>query len=358
MKVGSKLSNCVNIAVAPAAVDEFALSLGITPNTVAAGTDVTFAGTLTNHGTGVSGAAVTVTAYSTDSTCTTPVGWGPFTATVDASGHYATAPASTTGAPAGVYYYKASSMGVVSGCEHFTIGVPEAPAVDEATGDVTWDYQGLVTGTVSFKANATGGSLDYTNSNGSRSTASSPRTGRSTPTRPSSPARSPPATPTTPTSTPAPTTSSPRLSSGTSGSNGDQIAVLANSCPPYVDYDIQRGLRHVSGGRDRHRRRPGRPLTRSHPSWTNGGASRPRCRFGHVHNRRAGGGLRARRYMTCASRVPVTPPLRRVQADSGGPWAARFRAAAGNRLLMRDSLLRSGAGVGPTERGATTPHRF
>ena len=160
--VGSKLSNCVNIAVAPAAVDEFALSLGITPNTVAAGTDVTFAGTLTNHGTGVSGAAVTVTAYSTDSTCTTPVGWGPFTATVDASGHYATAPASTTGAPAGVYYYKASSMGVVSGCEHFTIGVPEAPAVDEATGDVTWDYQGLVTGTVSFKANATGGSLDYT----------------------------------------------------------------------------------------------------------------------------------------------------------------------------------------------------
>ena len=30
-----------------------------------------------------------------------------------------------------------------------------------ATGDVTWDYQGLVTGTVSFNADATGGSLDY-----------------------------------------------------------------------------------------------------------------------------------------------------------------------------------------------------
>ena len=35
-----------------------------------------------------------------------------------------------------------------------------------ATGDVTWDYQGIVTGTVKFNANATGGSLDYTNSNG------------------------------------------------------------------------------------------------------------------------------------------------------------------------------------------------
>jgi hypothetical protein len=35
-----------------------------------------------------------------------------------------------------------------------------------ATGDVTWDYQGIVTGTVSFNANATGGSLDYQNSNG------------------------------------------------------------------------------------------------------------------------------------------------------------------------------------------------
>ena len=38
--------------------------------------------------------------------------------------------------------------------------------VSTATGDVTWDYQGIVTGTVSFNANATGGSLDYQNSNG------------------------------------------------------------------------------------------------------------------------------------------------------------------------------------------------
>lgn len=38
--------------------------------------------------------------------------------------------------------------------------------VSSATGNVTWDYQGIVTGTVSFSASQTGGSLDYTNSNG------------------------------------------------------------------------------------------------------------------------------------------------------------------------------------------------
>jgi hypothetical protein len=36
-----------------------------------------------------------------------------------------------------------------------------------ATGNVTWDYKGLVTGSVIFDANQkTGGSLDYQNSNG------------------------------------------------------------------------------------------------------------------------------------------------------------------------------------------------
>ena len=40
-------------------------------------------------------------------------------------------------------------MGVVSGCEHFTIGVTEAPAVDEATGDVNFAIDGL-TGNVTF----------------------------------------------------------------------------------------------------------------------------------------------------------------------------------------------------------------
>jgi len=38
--------------------------------------------------------------------------------------------------------------------------------ISTATGDVTWDYQGSITGTVKFDAKATGGSLHYTNSNG------------------------------------------------------------------------------------------------------------------------------------------------------------------------------------------------
>jgi len=49
------------------------------------------------------------------------------------------------------------------------IAVPLAIAASPAhsTGDVTWDYQGIVTGQVKFDANAkTGGSLDYQNSNG------------------------------------------------------------------------------------------------------------------------------------------------------------------------------------------------
>src|SRR6476646_10750885 len=50
------------------------------------------------------------------------------------------------------------------------IAVPMAIAAAPtglATGNVTWDYKGLVTGTVIFNANQkTGGSLDYQNSNG------------------------------------------------------------------------------------------------------------------------------------------------------------------------------------------------
>ena len=51
------------------------------------------------------------------------------------------------------------------------VAVPMALAASapapKATGDVTWDYKGLVTGHVSFDANQkTGGSLDYQNSNG------------------------------------------------------------------------------------------------------------------------------------------------------------------------------------------------
>jgi hypothetical protein len=42
-----------------------------------------------------------------------------------------------------------------------------APAAGKATGTVTWDYQGTVSGSVTFNANnKTGGTLDYQNSNG------------------------------------------------------------------------------------------------------------------------------------------------------------------------------------------------
>ena len=168
--VGSNLSNCINITVVPAA-DAFTVSLAITPGTVHGDEPVTFSGTLTNSGTTpVLGAVVTVTPYSTDSTCTTQAPWGPWTATSDASGHYATAPI-PTGAPAGDYYYKASSNGVVSGCEHFTIGVTEVPAVDEAIGNVDCVYGPTgSTGNVTFTAQGTKtsatGELAFTDSTG------------------------------------------------------------------------------------------------------------------------------------------------------------------------------------------------
>ncbi len=104
-------------------MDGFALTLAITPNTIPSGTSnpVTFSGTLTNLGpTSVVGDVVTITPYGTDSSCTTQEVWGPWTATTDAIGHYVSDPI-PTGAPNGDYYYTASSMGVVSGCEHFTI---------------------------------------------------------------------------------------------------------------------------------------------------------------------------------------------------------------------------------------------
>src|SRR5262245_4511278 len=45
-----------------------------------------------------------------------------------------------------------------------TASAASTPA-DKATGTVTWDYQGRVTGTVIFNANSkTGGTLDYQNS--------------------------------------------------------------------------------------------------------------------------------------------------------------------------------------------------
>ena len=48
-----------------------------------------------------------------------------------------------------------------------TASAAPAPAPAKTTGSVTWDYQGVVTGQVTFNANnKTGGSLDYHASNG------------------------------------------------------------------------------------------------------------------------------------------------------------------------------------------------
>ena len=164
------------------------------------------------------------------------------------------------------------------------IAVPLAVAGSSpahATGDVTWDYQGIVTGHVSFNANMkTGGSLDYQNSTGMwlHGVVTSYR------------------------------------------QIDDHTAVFAGTITDgsldYTDcharfrlllrqgrrrrhvrqqrrsdrgarerrpHQRQRRLRHVSGERDRHRRQPGHPLTiSSHQSWINGGASRPPSPFSHA----------------------------------------------------------------------------
>jgi hypothetical protein len=61
-------------------------------------------------------------------------------------------------------------LGLLVAAVAAAIAVPLAvagPSLALATGNVTWDYQDKVTGTVIFDANKkTGGSLDYQNSNG------------------------------------------------------------------------------------------------------------------------------------------------------------------------------------------------
>lgn len=109
-------SNCIDITVG----DHWSLDLLIEPSSLTSGETVTFSGTLGNQGpSSVDGRTVTIVGYGTDNTCTTPV-WGPWTPTTDGSGHYTTGPLGTGAAPAD-YYYQATSMGTVSGCEHFTI---------------------------------------------------------------------------------------------------------------------------------------------------------------------------------------------------------------------------------------------
>ena len=116
---------------------------------------------------------------------------------------------------------------------------------------MTWDYQGIVTGTVKFDADATGGSLDYTNSNGQwlHGVVTSYR---------QIDAHTAVFAGTITDGSPDYTDYHPGtdyffakvVDGGTSGSNGDQIAVLANEGPADAsgDYDMSQGAGIVTGG--------------------------------------------------------------------------------------------------------------
>ena len=134
------------------------------------------------------------------------------------------------------------------------VAVPLAIAASPAhsTGDVAWDYQGIVTGHVSFDANAkTGGSLDYQNSNGMwlHGVVTSYRqiddhtavfggtiTAGSLDYTESHPGSD--------------YFFAKVVDGGTSGRNGDKIAVLANEGPTNAlgDYDMSQGSGIVTGG--------------------------------------------------------------------------------------------------------------
>jgi hypothetical protein len=128
------------------------------------------------------------------------------------------------------------------------------PSPAHATGNVTWDYNnGLVTGTVIFNANQkTGGSLDYQNSWGQwlHGVVTSYRqindheavfAGTITD-----------GSPDYTDGHPGPDYFFAKVvDGGTSGSNGDQIAVLANEGPTSAasgDYDMSQGAGIVTGG--------------------------------------------------------------------------------------------------------------
>jgi hypothetical protein len=122
----------------------------------------------------------------------------------------------------------------------------------KATGSVDWTYQGIVTGHVSFDANTkTGGSLDYQNSNGAwlhgvvtsyRQIDDHTAVFAGTITDGSLDYTEGHAGPDY--------FFAKVVDGGTSGSNGDQIAVLANEGPTDAsgDYDMFQGNGTVTGG--------------------------------------------------------------------------------------------------------------
>jgi hypothetical protein len=114
-------SNCIDISVAHV----YGVDLSISPNPVTQGDSVVFTSHLLTDGVadGTTPATVTILAFHTDSTCTTPAGYGPFATTL-AGNAYLTVPLGATAAP-GLYYYKAQATGafgtLTTGCTALTI---------------------------------------------------------------------------------------------------------------------------------------------------------------------------------------------------------------------------------------------
>lgn len=87
----------------------YATDLSVAPNPVIQGHDVVFTSHLLVNGVAnaTPPATISVIAYDTDSTCTTPAGYGPFSTTQNGT-DYTTIPLNASAAP-GTYYYQAKA---------------------------------------------------------------------------------------------------------------------------------------------------------------------------------------------------------------------------------------------------------
>jgi hypothetical protein len=115
-------SNCINITVNHV----YGVDLSVAPNPVVQGNSVVFSSHLLRDLAidSTDPATITVFAYGTDSTCTTPAGYGPFATIFNGVDTYLTLSLGAT-APPGNYYYQAQAVGafgtVMSGCIALTI---------------------------------------------------------------------------------------------------------------------------------------------------------------------------------------------------------------------------------------------
>jgi hypothetical protein len=90
-------------------VHSYATNLSVSPNPVIQGHDVVFTSQLLVDGvaSATPPATISVYAYGTDSTCTSPAGYGPFPTTQSGT-NYTTAPLNASATP-GTYYYEAKA---------------------------------------------------------------------------------------------------------------------------------------------------------------------------------------------------------------------------------------------------------